>query len=128
MSGADFIFQFAEAISAIALPVGGGLAAYAKWRRSAERDRRAREEAARIASERAAREARDEEQGLREEIIQSYRDQINALKERTDALNVKYSDLREENERLHAYILQILTTSNRQPPQGLAGNYGQPSN
>jgi transposase-like protein len=101
-STAEFIFQFAEAVSAIALPVGGGLAAYAKWRRGAERDKRAREEAARIASERAAKDARAEEQATRKILIDEYQDRI-------EKLNIKYEDLRRENDKLHAYIIELLS-------------------
>lgn len=104
-STTDSIFQVAEAISAISLPIGGGMAAYTKWRRNAERDRRAREEAARIASERAASEARREEQTTRDLLINEYQDRI-------DKLNLKYVDLREENDRLHNYIISILEGKN----------------
>ncbi len=101
-STTDFIFQFAEAISAISLPVGGGLAAYAKWRRSAERDRRAREEAARIASERAAKDARSQEREARDALVKEKDDRIRIL-------NDEIKEIREENERLHNHIVQLLT-------------------
>lgn len=103
-STADYIFHFAEAISAISLPVGGGLAAYAKWRRSAERDRRAREEAARIASERAARDARSEEQAMRDALLKEKDNRISLL-------NAEITEVRAENERLHSYIIQILNAN-----------------
>jgi len=111
-STAEFIFQFAEALSAISLPIGGGLAAYAKWRRSAERDRRAREEAARIASERAAKEARQEEQTMRDALLQEKDDRITIL-------NGELVDVRKENDRLHTLIVQIL--SGNKPTGGANG-------
>lgn len=107
-STADVIFQTAEAISAISLPVGGGLAAYAKWRRNAERDRRAREEAARIASERAAKDARLEEQAMRDRLLAEKDSRINSLLREVE-------EVRAEVARLNSYIIQIL---HGQPPQG----------
>lgn len=84
-NGSTFIFQLAEALSAISIPIGGGLAAYAKWRRGAERDRRAREEAARVASERAASAARKEEQNMRDALLAAKDSQIQLLTDELDA-------------------------------------------
>lgn len=100
-STTNFIFQFAEAVSAISLPVGGGLAAYAKWRRNAERDRTARQEAARIASERAASEARKEEQSMRDKLLKEKDDRI-------ELLNKEVTEVRAENDRLHNTIVKML--------------------
>lgn len=106
MSAPDFIFQFAEAVSAISLPIGGGLAAYARWRRGAERDKKAREDAARIASERAAKDARAEEKSVRDLLVTEYQDRIAKL-------NDKYESLRHENAGLHQYIIELLNASRR---------------
>lgn len=75
----SFLVQLVEAVSAISVPLGGGLAAYAKWRRSAERDRRAREEAARVASEKAASTARKEEQDMRDALLREKDARIESL-------------------------------------------------
>lgn len=96
-----FIFQLTEAISALSIPIGGGLAAYAKWRKNAERDRRAREEAARIASERAAADVRKEAQTMLEKLL--------AEKDATIArLTGELSAEREESKQLHAMIEGLL--------------------
>lgn len=96
-----FILQLTEALSAISIPLGGGLAAYAKWRKNAERDRRAREEAARVASERAAAAARKEEQLMRDALISEKDSRIVSLTAQLDAEHA-------ENDRLHTYIVDIL--------------------
>lgn len=83
----SFLLQLLESVSAIVVPVGGGLGLYAKWRRSAERDRRAREEAARVASERAASIARQEEQKLRDDLLKEKNDQIKRLAAENAALH-----------------------------------------
>ena len=101
MSTEDTIFQAAEVVAAISLPIGGGLAAYSKWRRSAERDRRAREEAARIASERAARDARLEEQAMRDRLLAEKDNRIVSLSQEIE-------QLRKEVTRLNSYIIQLL--------------------
>lgn len=49
-----------EAVSAAAIPIAGALAAAVRWRRTAQNGRAAREEAARIAGENAAKDARAE--------------------------------------------------------------------
>ena len=102
--GTPFIFQFAEALSAISIPIGGGLAAYAKWRRSAERDRRAREEAARVASEKAASAARKDEASMREQLLAEKDARIDALKEyqKEDAMELRR--LRQEVEELRMQV------------------------
>lgn len=69
MANQPFVLQLTEALTALSIPLGGGLATYAKWRKGAERDRRAREEAARIASEKAAADARKEEQNMRDKLL-----------------------------------------------------------
>lgn len=96
-TGTPILLQLAEAFATLSLPLGGGLAAYAKWRKSAERDRRAREEAARIASERAAAEARREEQIMRDKLLAEKDAAIGRLDSRVNTLM-------EENERLHRQI------------------------
>lgn len=100
-SGQPFIFQLIESVTALSIPVGGGLAAWAKWRKGAERDRRAREEAARIASEKAASEARKQEQEMRDRLLAEKDSRINELVQRNTALET-------ENEQLHRYVQDLL--------------------
>ena len=113
MTTADFVFQAAEAVSAISLPVGGGLAAYAKWRRNAERDRRQREEAARIASEKAAQNARADEQAMRDKLLAEKDKQI-------EKLTKENIESRKEIDKLHEHIMTILS-NRRTNGQGSSG-------
>lgn len=71
MPGTDF-YGAVEATSAAIIPLAGGLVAAVRWRKSAQQSRVAREEAARIAGERAAQDARAE---------------VQQEKARTDAVN-----------------------------------------
>lgn len=96
-TGTPFIIQLAEALSALSVPLGGGLVTYSKWRKNAERDRRAREEAARIASEKAAADARKDEQSMRDRLL-AEKDSAIARLEAQLALE------KTENERLHRFI------------------------
>lgn len=98
---ADVVFQTAEAISAVSLPVGGGLAAYLRWRKNAEAQRRVREEAARIASDTAAKEARREEQAMRDRLLKEKDDRIKMCDD-------EIASLRADNDRLHNQIIVIL--------------------
>lgn len=100
--GQPFILQLIESVTALSLPVGGGLAAWAKWRKAAERDRRAREEAARIASEKAASEARKQEQQMRDRLLL---EKDVRIKEQADRLTA----LEDENERLQAFVQTLLS-------------------
>lgn len=100
-SSADIIFQIAEAVSAISLPIGGGLAAYSKWRKTAEQNRNNRVELARVAAENATKEARKEEQSMRDRLLQEKDDRIRILNEEVE-------QVRAENERLHDYIITLL--------------------
>lgn len=100
--GQPFILQLVESVTALSLPVGGGLAAWAKWRKAAERDRRAREEAARIASEKAASEARKQEQQMRDRLLSEKDVRIREQAERLAALEA-------ENDRLQAFVQTLLS-------------------
>lgn len=71
MAGSD-LYGAVEAVSAAIIPLAGGLVAAVRWRRSAQNSRAAREEAARIAGQRAADDARAE---------------VQVEKARTDAVN-----------------------------------------
>lgn len=96
-----FVLQLVEALSALSVPLGGGIAAWVKWRKNAERDRRAREEAARIASERAAASARKDEQEMRDKLL-AEKDLSNAR------LEAQLVAEKAENEQLHRYVEDLL--------------------
>ena len=96
MSSASVILQVAEAVSALSLPVGGGLGAYIKWRKSAERDRRAREEAARLASDKAATDARKEESVTRDKLLREKDLRIEGLQRDLTAEEAKSGRLQEQ--------------------------------
>lgn len=101
MSNATPLYiQISEAISSLSIPVGGGLAAYFKWRKNAERDRRAREEAARIASERSAERVRKEQQELLAKLLAEKDATIGRLEAQIVADNDERESLRKLTEDL----------------------------
>jgi uncharacterized protein HemX len=102
MAGQPFIFQLTEALTALSIPLGGGLAAYAKWRKGAERDRRAREEGARIAAEKAASDARREEQNMRDRLLAEKDARITQLSE-------QLTEEQAETKQLQRYVEKLLS-------------------
>lgn len=92
-SGQPFVLQLIESVTALSLPVGGGLAAWAKWRKAGERDRRAREEAARIASEKAASEARKQEKEMRDALLAEKADRLQEANHEIDDLKAQVVEL-----------------------------------
>lgn len=103
--GTPFVLQLIEALSALSIPVGGGLAAYAKWRSGAQRDRRAREEAARIASEKAAADVRKEAAEMLTKLL-AEKDARATFLEKQNAM------LQDENEKLH-HTIQVLLSGGK---------------
>lgn len=112
-SPGDFIFQTAEAVSAISLPIGAGLAAFAKWRRGAEQERSQRERIAQLAADKSAKEARQEEQAMRDKLLAEKDGRISKQDEELKAA-------REEIDRLHQHIFTLLS--------GSRSTDGQPAN
>jgi hypothetical protein len=95
----QFLEHAVETIVAIAAPLGGGLATYAKYKKSTERDRRAREEATRIAAERATTNARQQEQEMRDRLLSEKDSRIQELSQ-------QLAEERAENKQLQRYLTE----------------------
>lgn len=96
MSGS--ITQAIEAVAAAAVPVGTGIVAYVRWRKNAEEQRYQREQAAAVAAQKAATDARADERTRTDQLI--------AEKQATiDRLEMALQQEQRENERLQNLLL-----------------------
>jgi hypothetical protein len=113
VSATSLFTSTAEAIGALATPVGGGIFAYVKWRKNAERERRAREEAAKIAAERAAADVRAEEKALRDQVATLQSANIDSYRRRAELAEKKAELAEKKIENLNAEIMRLLTEKHR---------------
>jgi uncharacterized protein HemX len=92
------VVQVVEAISVSAVPVGTGVVAYVRWRKNSEEQRYQREQAASVAAQKAATDARADERVRTDQLI--------AEKQATiDRLELALQQEQRENERLQNLLL-----------------------
>lgn len=81
MAAQTLLEQITEAISALSVPVGAGIAGFVKWRTRKAREQRAHEERLRISAEKTELETKRQYQALLDRLLKEKDDRIASLEE-----------------------------------------------